>query len=163
MSTRIYLARPHVRHSEWPEEDHPKSAVCFGWWGRRTLPHDGSPSERSEGGGNNATRPLRSHAALAPAPFEPCAAAPARHKSPPRRLLGAGRIWREQPQPFAGRKRAHHCPRAVYNESLETGRVAAVGLLGAPSSLLKVRESPTVGRENPGKPAGQPVTLGVPW
>ena len=62
----LYLARPHVRHSEWAEEDHLKSAARFCWWGRRTLPHDGSPSERSEGGGNNDTLPLRSHAARAP-------------------------------------------------------------------------------------------------
>ena len=76
------------------------------------LPHDGSPSERSEGGGNNDTRPLRSHAtrappgqalgsrqlSLAPAPSEPFAAPPARRKPPPRRLRGAGRLWREQPQ-----------------------------------------------------------------
>ena len=57
---QVYLARPHVRHSEWAEEDHLKSSALFCWWGRRTLPHDGSPSERSEGGGNNDTRPLRS-------------------------------------------------------------------------------------------------------
>ncbi len=29
---------------------------------------------------------------------------------PPRHLMGAGRLWREQPQPFAGCKRSHHCP-----------------------------------------------------
>ncbi len=60
--------------------------------------------------------PLRSHAtrappgqalgsrqlSLAPAPSEPFAAAPARRKPPPRRLLGAGRLWRGQPQPAAG-------------------------------------------------------------
>ncbi len=116
----LYLARPHVRHPEWAEEDHLKSAARFCWWGR-TLPHDGSPPsgarvERgwSEGGGNNDTRPLRSHAArappgqalgsrqlsLAPAPSEPFAASPTRRKPPPRRLMGAGRLWREQPQPF---------------------------------------------------------------
>ena len=53
-----------MRHSEWAEEDHLKSAARFCWWG--TLPHVGSPSERSEGGGNNDTRPLRSHATRAP-------------------------------------------------------------------------------------------------
>ena len=76
---QVYLARPHVRHSEWAEEDHLKSAARFCWWGRRTLPHDGRD-----------TRP-----------------------PPPRRLMGAGRLWREQPQPFAVCKRSHHCPRAV--------------------------------------------------
>ncbi len=75
----IYLARPHMRHSEWAEEDHLKSAARFCWWGRRTLPHDGRD-----------TRP-----------------------PPPRRLMGAGRLWREQPQPFAGCKRSHRCPRAA--------------------------------------------------
>ncbi len=44
-----------------------------------------------------------------PAPSEPFAAPPARRKPPPRRL------WREQSQPFAGCKRSHHCPRAVYH------------------------------------------------
>ena len=152
----LYFARPRLRHSEWAEKDHLKSAARFCSWGRRTLPHDGSPPsgarvergwseggarvergwseggarvERgwSEGGGNNDTRPLRSHAtrappgqalgsrqlSLAPAPSKPFAAPPARRKPPPRRLMGAGRRWREQPQPFAGCKRSHHCPRAV--------------------------------------------------
>ncbi len=83
----LYLALPHVRHSEWAEEDHLKSVARFCWWA--DTPPRRLASERSEGGGNNATRPLRSHAAralpgqalgiaLAPAPSEPFAAPPAR-------------------------------------------------------------------------------------
>ena len=77
----------------------------------------------SEGGGNNDTRPLRSHAArappgqalgsrqlsLAPAPSEAVCGSACSPQTP-----SSARLWREQPQPFAGCKRSHHCPRAVY-------------------------------------------------
>ena len=44
----LYLARPHVRHSEWAEEDHLKSVARFCWWA--DTPPRRLASERSEGG-----------------------------------------------------------------------------------------------------------------
>ncbi len=43
--------------------------------------------------------------------------------------MGAGRLWREQPQPFAGCKRSHHCPRAVYIAAQFAGGLAGIGLV----------------------------------
>ncbi len=82
----FYLARPHVRHSEWAEEDHLKSAARFCWWGRRTLPHDGSPPS-----GARVERGRRQQRHAAP-PVARCACASGPGSRKPPALAGAGSL-----------------------------------------------------------------------
>ncbi len=127
----LFLARPHVRHSEWAEEDHLKSAARFCWWGSRTLPHVGSPPS-----GARVERGWRQQRHAAP-PVARCACASGPGSREPPALAGAGSLRAvcgsaSSPQTpssaldgrraplaraaatfFAGCKTSHHCRRAV--------------------------------------------------